>query len=433
MTDKEAKAYLRDRIGLVPRHLKQCRDANGYSEYQSLNGNQRCGCPYAACGPFPGEGYRRKSTGSTSLEKAEKIVLKWLITGNSRSKDERGTLIADAIKDYLGSVRDANRDEAEPDDEPESTLKKYGTLMSQFQAYCEWKGIKHIQEFEGEDGHAYVKEFRDSWEDEDAGYKKLHLDKHGNQIWTKNRLGTCRRNAKTMRYFFNRCIERKWLTENPATILKFKTAQTKNRAKEEVKYLTPKQFADLLTAIEKLPRMTGYNKLRLRALILTMRRTGLRISDAVLLKRDSIKDDVIYVTTKKTKAPAQIPLHPELTDAISKLTPYEGGYLFWNRRDEGSDPKTPRNNFNATIGDLFRTAGVKAPQVHHTSHMLRNTFCVDLLEKGVPLETVSLLLTHESIKTTEQYYAAFTEGYMERAARMLKKAYELKEGERLDL
>ena len=432
MTEKEAKAYLRDHIVFMPRHLKQCRDDNGYSEYQSLKGNQRCGCPYAGCGPFPGEGYKRRSTGSTSLEKAEKIALKWLITGDSRSRDERGTLIADAIKDYLGSVRDANRDEADHDDEPESTLKKYRTLMSQFQAYCDWKGIKHIQEFDGEDGQTFALEFRNSWEDAEAGYKKLHLDKYGNPTWTKNGLGTCRRNAKTMRYFFDRCIERKWLTENPTTILKFKTPQTRNRAKEDVKYLTSEQMAKLFKTIDELPRMTEYNKLRLRALILTMRRTGLRISDAVLLKRESIKNDMIYITTKKTKAPAQIPVHPELTNALSMLTPYEGGYFFWNRRDEGADPKTPRSNFNATIGDLFRNAGVKAPSVHHTSHMLRNTFCVDLLEKGVPLETISLLLTHESIKTTEQYYAAFTKGYMERAARMLKKAYELKEGEKLD-
>jgi len=93
MTEKEAKAYLRDHIVFMPRHLKQCRDDNGYSEYQSLKGNQRCGCPYAGCGPFPGEGYKRRSTGSTSLEKAEKIVLKWLITGDSRSRDEVARLL----------------------------------------------------------------------------------------------------------------------------------------------------------------------------------------------------------------------------------------------------------------------------------------------------------------------------------------------------
>jgi site-specific recombinase XerD len=32
------------------------------------------------------------------------------------------------------------------------------------------------------------------------------------------------------------------------------------------------------------------------------------------------------------------------------------------------------------------------------SHRLRDTFAVDLLEKGVPLEEVSKLLGHESIR-----------------------------------
>jgi integrase len=38
------------------------------------------------------------------------------------------------------------------------------------------------------------------------------------------------------------------------------------------------------------------------------------------------------------------------------------------------------------------------------SHMLRDTFAVELLMAGVALEDVSRLLTHSSIKTTEDYY-----------------------------
>ena len=40
-----------------------------------------------------------------------------------------------------------------------------------------------------------------------------------------------------------------------------------------------------------------------------------------------------------------------------------------------------------------------------TSHCLRDTFAVDLLTAGVPLEGVSKLLGHKSIKTTEKHYA----------------------------
>ena len=38
----------------------------------------------------------------------------------------------------------------------------------------------------------------------------------------------------------------------------------------------------------------------------------------------------------------------------------------------------------------------------------------DLLEKGVPLEEVSKLLGHESIKTTERSYAKWVKGRLDR-------------------
>ena len=39
------------------------------------------------------------------------------------------------------------------------------------------------------------------------------------------------------------------------------------------------------------------------------------------------------------------------------------------------------------------------------SHRLRDTFSTDLLSKGVPIEVISKLLGHTSIKTIEKYYA----------------------------
>jgi integrase len=39
------------------------------------------------------------------------------------------------------------------------------------------------------------------------------------------------------------------------------------------------------------------------------------------------------------------------------------------------------------------------------SHQLRDTYAVELLKAGVPLEDVSKLLTHTSVTTTERHYA----------------------------
>jgi len=51
---------------------------------------------------------------------------------------------------------------------------------------------------------------------------------------------------------------------------------------------------------------------------------------------------------------------------------------------------------------------------HMVSHRLRDTFAVDLLQKGVPMEEVSKLLWHESIKTTEKHYAKWVKGRQDR-------------------
>jgi integrase len=39
--------------------------------------------------------------------------------------------------------------------------------------------------------------------------------------------------------------------------------------------------------------------------------------------------------------------------------------------------------------------------------MFRDTFAVELLLAGVPLDQVSLLLAHSSVKITEKHYAPF--------------------------
>jgi integrase/recombinase XerD len=60
------------------------------------------------------------------------------------------------------------------------------------------------------------------------------------------------------------------------------------------------------------------------------------------------------------------------------------------------------------------------------SHRLRDTFAVDLLQKGVPLEEVSKLLGHESIKTTEKSYAKWAKGRQDRLDSLVIETWENK-------
>jgi site-specific recombinase XerD len=73
-----------------------------------------------------------------------------------------------------------------------------------------------------------------------------------------------------------------------------------------------------------------------------------------------------------------------------------------------------KHHLNSRVSrKLFKDAGVKS-QGNMLSHRLRDTFAVDLLEKGVPLEEVSKLLGHESIKTTERHYSKWVKGRRDR-------------------
>ena len=47
------------------------------------------------------------------------------------------------------------------------------------------------------------------------------------------------------------------------------------------------------------------------------------------------------------------------------------------------------------------------------SHQLRDTFAVELLLAGMPIEKVSKLLTHKSVRVTERYYAPWNKPRLE--------------------
>jgi integrase/recombinase XerD len=55
--------------------------------------------------------------------------------------------------------------------------------------------------------------------------------------------------------------------------------------------------------------------------------------------------------------------------------------------------------------------------------MFRDTFAVELLLAGVPLDQVSLLLGHSSVKITEGHYAPFSKARQEQLAASVKLAW----------
>jgi integrase/recombinase XerD len=55
--------------------------------------------------------------------------------------------------------------------------------------------------------------------------------------------------------------------------------------------------------------------------------------------------------------------------------------------------------------------------------MFRDTFAVEMLLAGVPLEQVSTLLGHKSVKITEKHYAPWVKARQEQLAANVRKAW----------
>jgi integrase len=85
---------------------------------------------------------------------------------------------------------------------------------------------------------------------------------------------------------------------------------------------------------------------------------------------------------------------------ITALDAVERGneqYFFWT----GASAKDGvASDYMRYLNRLFRLAGVHGGHAHR----FRDTFAVELLLAGVPLERVSVLLAHSSLKITRKHY-----------------------------
>ena len=89
---------------------------------------------------------------------------------------------------------------------------------------------------------------------------------------------------------------------------------------------------------------------------------------------------------------------PEFVVAALNETPkVTANHFFWNGTD---NLETIVGSWRKRLAHLFELAEVEKGHAHR----FRDTFAVELLLVGVPLERVSILLGHQSIKITEKHY-----------------------------
>jgi integrase/recombinase XerD len=157
----------------------------------------------------------------------------------------------------------------------------------------------------------------------------------------------------------------------------------------------------IVAACETIPLQVGTNT-ELLAFVLLLRYSGLRIGDASMLTTDRFVGNDLFLYTAKTGTHVCVPLPPFLMELIKKIDSRHGKYLFVG--PESLRMETASDLWRRKIGRVLKVAKVD----HGHPHRFRHTFAVELLKNGVPIEDVSTLLGHSSVRITEQHYSAWT-------------------------
>jgi len=129
--------------------------------------------------------------------------------------------------------------------------------------------------------------------------------------------------------------------------------------------------------------------------------TSLSYIDAINLTTDNIRIGIdgelwIYYHREKTTKPIRIPLLPRALDIIEKYKNNQKaisqGRVF---------PKISNQKLNAYLKEIADVCGI---QKNLTFHIARHTFATTVtLSNGMPIKTVSKLLGHSKISTTQIY------------------------------
>lgn len=356
-------------LSLYRRHLSDC-------PHRTDRLYRRCTCPVWIMGTDPRGKFHRHTLHTNSWTAAEEQRRKIEVGESDKPRIE----IDAALDAWLAALRAAKR--------KERTIEQvHGAMARRLSEWCKDQGYVHLD--------------------------KLDLATIDRHISSWNYASTTHRaRIRLLRSFLKFCVARKWIAENPAV-----GVLMPEQAQEPTLPFTVEEERRLFDAALRFGDRRHFNGLwskhpaTARALMLVMRWTGLRVSDAVMFEPfriEAVKIDSrflpVYQTCQtKTGQPVLCPIPPAVAKEILDA-PRLSDHAFIPPPESGlkTDPRSVANSYYDSylvpLGKLAGVAGVHA-------HRWRDTFSVRLLEAGKPLEIVQQLLGHKSIKTTEQAYA----------------------------
>jgi integrase/recombinase XerD len=377
-------------ITIFVRHAAGCK-------YRTEEFSRRCKCRKHFRWSHNGKQYR-KQAGTRSWEEAEEIKRQLQDQLAGRTVETRA---ADSVRSVSDAVDIFITDKKVQGLTP-GVIKRYTSELGRLSQFCEHKRVYTVQGITRE----LLTDFCATWE---RWYPSSN---------TRSKV------RERCRSFLRYCYEAKWLERTPP-LPKIKVDAPPTMP------LTAKEYERLLDAIhvvcpldrkggmQRSEGLTEKARMKLHALMQLMRYSGLAIGDALTLQRSSLvfTDDIHRVVTsrQKTGTHVSVPIPRAVAEELLALTNVNPKYIFWS--GEGLPNTVGKMWANRYIRPLFEAAGLATGRM--LSHRLRDTFAVDLLEKGVPMEEVSKLLGHTSIRTTEKHYAKWVKGRQDRLDKLV--------------
>jgi site-specific recombinase XerD len=249
-------------IALYRRHQAGCK--------LTSRKKKNCRCPIWAEGTIHGEKVRR-SLDLRDWEAAVRLTREWEI-----HKPENTVSVADAAERFIADAKARNL--------REGSILKYEQSVKMLK---EKFGERLLRTVTVDD----IRTLRESWKISGT---------------------TMQKRLETVKAFFRFCADSGWIQASPAKAVKAPVVKRKPTMP-----FTDDDIEKILAAVEdkyaeKHPASPDSTRVKIRAFILVMLYSGIRISDCVFLRKERIKDDNLFLYTHKTGVAVRVPM-PAIT------------------------------------------------------------------------------------------------------------------------
>lgn len=266
--------------------------------------------------------------------------------------------------EYLGSRRRAR-----------ATIVAYGKDIEQLMQFLGNMGKKTIEDITRDELEAYL--------------KKLASDNYTPK--------SISRKINSIKTFFRFCKASGVISLDPAIEIE--------HPKYEVK--PPR----ILSKVEyRALRDACRGDIRTYAIVELFLQTGIRIGELANLAVSDVKDDNLHIAAQEGHAERTVPLNKAAQEVLIRYIEARGNTttnkaLFITKTGK---PLLIRN-IRTSIDRYFRIAGIEGAKVND----LRHTFIAHHLMAGTPITTLSKLVGHKRLSTTEKYLELVKDKQME--------------------